>query len=490
MMSMEEEKIDFTRDTLGHEADRLLRTVTRVFLSDIFVDGVALGDSCSIVLDIILRNHYQTRADEICHACSEVPKRKIQTALNVLVQQRILSSERRVHFSVYTKEYIRANAPKENNRKKRNGFVPFDFRYQRQQKSQEMVREEIIQSKERLFYYVDYHSAVEVIRFRLWKLLRTDEVLQTVYKCDNCGKEYCSNDFDQMMDDDCLHHTCTECMAGDVKEISPEGKEVARDKFQRNQFRRVLDPIIKLINVVMKKTFIPFDKFSSEENKLREEMRKMKEKDSNPSVDPSNVVDIEEDFSGCPGAMDKSLRDHNRVIPWFVHHGFFSPLSDEEVDCCSPPNPKHPRISEDAIPPSQEFVEDKEVTKKIRRFDRDLQRMLARTSEDDLVCDTASIRSESVCSGDDQDAISEMEDMPQEPISVPPKQKEQKVIQEQTDFLKVCLGFDEDLLGDQVVCVGGVLRPIVDVSVSDMNGMNDEEYMAFANIVARIAGVC
>jgi len=488
---------DFTRETVGGDADRLLRTVTRAFLSDVTLDSTnALGDTCSIVLDIILRNHHQTCVEDIWRVCGrDVPKTRIQKALNVLVAHRILSEEKRLHYSVHVNEYNRLNAPKDRQmqKPKRRGFTRFVYTYQQQQKTQEMVREEKIESMEKSFYYVDYHAAVEVIRFRLWRLLRTDEVLRTVYKCENekCGKEYSAEEFDMMMSDDLIHHPCAECKC-DVKEISPNGTEVAAERRRRDSFRRALDPVIKLLNKVMKNTYIPFDRFSKEETILREEMRKKKEKDSNPgSIE--DLVDIEEDLSACPGALDMSARDRSRVIPWLVHHGFFSSLnsdttSGEDADLLSP-DVKRRRISEDqkaVVLQNEEVVEDKDVTKKIRKFDRYILQQLAIGSGDEMddVPDTVSIRSGSTCSGDEQEAYSEVEVSPG--LNASPQQQDQ---QYHAESVKVCRDFEESLLANQVVYVRGVLRPVETVTMSDMHNMSDDEYTAFANIIAHIAGV-
>jgi len=480
------------QDTLGHEADKLLRTVSRAFLDDM----------CSIVLDLILRNHYQTCETELRSICKDIPPSQIRDALKKLKDSALITSEDRLHMSVVypqVKEPVRQHA-------KNGGFVRFNYENQQKQRTEEQASEERKQHKQMPFYYVDYHRAVECIRYRLYKLLSDDtKPVFNVYRCDRCNKQYTEVEYMANCNSS-YRSVCPEFGCGgtitDYSGNTARSKVTEENNRRRARFREALQPIIDLVNVVMKKSYVPFEQYSPEEEKIIQEHNREEEKKHANSGFADDVVNIEENLNPCPGALVKSERVRNRVIPWLAHHGFFSNPSSEGVDFIVEEDPdeyapsaKRARVSEDAdadedetvIPLSQLTEEETAILRETQAFDRYLQqRIEAKDSPEDNedVPDTVSIRSGSTFSADDQEVNSDVE-MP--PAVTDPLQEQQKLSHELT--VKVCRDFDEDVLTSHVVYVRGEPVSLETVTLYDVKRMNDAEYDAFGHEVAIIAGI-
>jgi len=502
----EEEAPDVNKDTPGHEADRLLRTITRAFIDNTVVDDLPLADTCSIVLDIILRNHYQTCEEEICRVCRGVQPNRIHKAIGVLVRSGILVFEKRLD------KYVELLQPKTNRHKQvvKGGFVVFQYGNQRMQLSEEQVRQIERQEKQKPFYYVNYHQAVELIRYRLFKLLNDsdEKSASVVYRCTACGKQYSEEqvlyNMDESYESICLQDGC----GGKVKRVVCGSKTAEEER--RKNFLKALQPVINLVNEVMKKTYDSFEQYSPDEERLMHEFEKEVAKKHAVPGAVDDLVDIEESIDRpCPGALDKSVRVRSRAIPWLVHHGFFSHPTeeeetydvDEDVDSSTPaaataaaaaaPAAKRSRVSENSKEEtslSEMTEEDKEIIRKAQSFDRYLQQRLETKQPQmdlDEVPDTVSIRSGSTCS-DEQEPESDAE------ISsafTSPQPDQQKPSQGQMATRKVCQGFDEDILASHGVYVRGELLPLDAITLCDIKRMNDDEYTAFAHEFALVAGI-
>jgi len=488
---MSADSVDVNQDTLGHEADNLLRTVVRAFLDNSEADGLA--DTCSIVLDIILRNHYHTCEEDIARLC-KIGKggsdTKIRKALGILVANHILVFENRLHKKDEYRDELMA--AKERQVPHRMGYQRFNYERQQAQETEEEYKQKQRQKKAKNFFYVDYHKAVEFIRARLWIILHDDEQVGVVYKCRSCGHEYDEEEYQTIMAFNNYRPLCKLC-SGTI------GKIVPKTCLMRSKFLDALRPIINLVNEVLKKTYEPFVQYSPEELRLIEDHKREEEKKNPNSSYTDDVVEIQEDLNPCPGARAKSERVHNCAIPWFVHKGFFSTNSAEEEEenyaaeddsDAKSPDAKRPRISDDAktVVSLSELTQEDKV---IMFFDRDLLEHLELRSPEEmdlLVPDTVSIRSGSTFSADDQDNLSDME-MPASALSSPLQQQQQKLNAEHMVTMKVCRGFDDDVIASRAVSVAGELRPLDSLTQSDLNRMTDDEYVAYANEIALVSGI-
>jgi len=480
---MSGEFYDVNKDTLGHEADRLLRTVTRAFCDNVVGEDGDPADLCSIVLDALLRNHYHTPADDLYRLFgSRVNQRLVRVALGILVKRGLITYEERLHKSV------ELAAPKEKRKETKRGYTQFDYTNQQMQQTQIEAEQKAKERKNKKFYYVDYHRAIELIRYRMWMLLRDNEPVRAVYQCEHCQQQYSQEEYDSCMDINSFQHLCT--CGGHIFSLNQNGNLVSKENLRRARFREALKPITNLLNEVMKKSYPPFDQYSPEEEKIIKQHNISVATAKGGSYGSTDgEVKVEEDLNSCPGALAKSVRVRNRAIPWLVHHGFF--MDPEAL----PPPAKRANVSGDgkdngALDSNQLSDDDKKVIRQIQSFDKYLQQRLEfRSPEDgDDVPDTVSIRSGSSLSADEQEVYSDM-DVPSASSHEQQQQQQQTSLQEQMASVRVCRGFEEDFISSQFVFVGGEMRSLETLTVCDINRMNDDEYVAYANKVAILAGI-
>jgi len=482
-------------ETEGYEADRLLRSVCRAFLDD----------RCSAVLDVILRNHYMTTENDIARVLTGVGLTEIRRVLKELVGAGILSIRTRLPVAL-----LMALPPQRRKIQKKK-FERFSYKNQQMQLSEEQESERKRQSSAIDFYYVDYHEAVEIIRFRLYSLLRERSTPVVFSRCSKCSKEFGDKEYTKLFNWAKKCALCPVCR----EKIVPCGSSKKEDdgNTQQERFLKALQPLISILNIVMKKTFEPFKEYSPEEERRKQEYKRVKEEEKRASAGyVEEVVTIEENLKQpCPGVLSKSERFHNGVIPWLIPSSFFNEdgtpttmgskrerntgrvigrtVDDLET---SPPASKRSHTTDDddetGMVKSLDSLSEKEIEiiRAQQDFDSKLEYALAKVDElqddgeMDVVPDTASIRSGSACSTDEQEICSDMDSSSN--ITSP----QQEPAQDQ----KVLRGFDSDILAPYVVTVAGELHHLSTLAKCDLEQMSDSEYDAYARMVAMIAGVC
>jgi len=491
---------DEKKETDGHEADKLLRTVCRAFLND----------TCSIVLDIILRNHYQTCEDDIVRVCKGVPPTVIRSALATLDDAGLITKDERPPVTIST-----PIPPDQLRRRRPRRYERYVYTNQHKELSVEEERERKKQANVRAFYYVDYHEAVEVIRFRLYRLLKDESGPVAFAKCTKCAKEYSEDAYWKCYNDSAESAYCPACEGV----VSPCGSGRASvsatedgSNTRSSRFEKALQPLINLLGVVMKKSFVPFKDYSDHEQALIEESRKQ-----NASKDRTNagyvdeVVNIQEALEECPGALAKSVRVRNGAIPWLIPSSFFNedgtpcvrtkrPRTGTAKSAALSPAAKKPRAAAEStedddqqkseIPLSDEDVE---VIRATLNFDKRLEEALAHadvSSEDEAMpaydmTDTASIRSGSTCSVE----VTEMYNSDSDGLSNLPSPQQEQDQKNAGLSQRVCSGFDVEVLAPHVVTVDGECRPLNALTIGDLSRMSDAEYDAYAHVVAMIAGI-
>lgn len=535
------------QETAGHEADKLLRTVVRAFYDD----------TCSIVLDIVLRNHYETKEKDIMGICKNVNPQTVREALSKLQKGGLLETDVRQPYWVAASKYQARQGPRYT------GFTRFHYDLQRKQHTEEQDFEERKERKVETFYYVDYTKAIGRIRYRLFKLLSdgTEAYSSTLsaaqkacaerhfaernkgtpdyYACsrgDACPQHYTPEEAMRYMNMATAMLVCPACGSKLVRikgtaSANAKSKEAKENEeaAARARYREALQPLIDVLAVVMRNTYSSFKKYSPEEEKLQNELKRKEEEEKRRSAGyVDDVVIVEESLGPPPGVLDESSRARNGAIPWLVRSTFF----DDDYDgsstgaptavhrdawsaaatAAAEPAAKRAR-SEEAVTTAvttaaaanaatgavnsnkEDDEEDAEARMAMAAFDRQLQELLDATSvpeseaedgdddDDDTVLESdagsAHSTTSSTASGDASAAPSPV--LPAVPQSSPspPLDLAQRV----------CRGFDADVLGARVVTVRGVPCALRALTLGDLRAMSDAEYSQYAHTIAEIAGV-
>jgi len=381
-------------------------------------------------------------------------------------------------------------------------FQRFEYRYQKMQltEQQEKELEKLMKTKE--FYYVDYHSAVEHIRYRLYSLFYQKAQPHVFSLCVECNERFEEEVFRQK------EGRCPSC--GGRMTIT-SGRSVGANKGEGNsrseKFQRALRPLINLLNDVMKKSFVPFKEYSPDEDRLIQEYkREAEERKRASSGYIEEVVNVQETLNPCPSALDNTSGTvRNGDIPWLLPSTFFNQdgtKRSRKDDACGKgiafsPASKRPRFTECAKQGEDNTVvtgwtdDDIDIIKDLQSFDRRMQEVLVKTEgpEEEDTTDTVSIRTGSVSTCDDQEVFSDLDGMSN--ITSPQEDQQKQPQDQMTTMLsqRALCGFDIDVLTQHVVTVGGELHPLNTLTSYDVSRMSDAEYEAYANTVAMIAGI-
>ena len=520
------------RETAGHEADKLLRTVVRAFYDD----------TCSIVLDIVLRNHYETKEKDILGVCKNVNPQVVREALSKLQSAGLLETHVRQPYWVAASKYQARAGPRYR------GFTPFHYDLQRKQQTEEQDFEERKERKAETFYYVNYTKAVERIRYRVFKLLSDgteadSSTLSTaqkacvrqhladlnrgapeLYACSRgaaCPRRYTFDEAARYMNAATAMMACPACgsrlvRVKDTAPASAPSKDAARARY-----REALRPLSDLLNVVTRSTYAAFKEYSPEEEKLLNEHKRKEEEEKRRSAGyVDDIVVVEESLAPPAGALDESIHARNGAIPWLARSTFFdddfgvaaaagsssasaalgsafssSSLSETSSTSTSTstsalePAAKRARNEASAVEEGEngEEEEDAEARAAMAAFDRQLQELLEATAvpeseveededeyDDDVVpeSDGASVHSGSSSSGFSGDGSA---------ASSP--------LMTAAAAQRACRGFAADVLGARVVAVQGVPCALRALTLADLLAMSDAEYRQYGRTIAEIAGV-
>ena len=536
------------QETAGHEADKLLRTVVRAFYDD----------TCSIVLDIVLRNHYETKEKDIMGICKNVNPQTVREALSKLQKGGLLETDVRQPYWVAASKYQARQGPRYT------GFTRFHYDLQRKQHTEEQDFEERKERKVETFYYVDYTKAIGRIRYRLFKLLSdgTEAYSSTLsaaqkacaerhfaernkgtpdyYACsrgDACPQHYTPEEAMRYMNMATAMLVCPACGSKLVRikgtaSANAKSKEAKENEeaAARARYREALQPLIDVLGVVMRNTYSAFKKYSPEEEKLQNELKRKEEEEKRRSAGyVDDVVIVEESLGPPPGVLDESSRARNGAIPWLVRSTFFDDDDDDDPAAAASKDPwgadasvaaaaaavtakataaaepaaKRARSEEDETVArtegNDEDEEDAEARMAMAAFDRQLQELLDATSvpeseaeegdddDDDAVpeSDAGSAHSSSSSSSGDGSAV------PSPVLAAVPSSSSPSSSQSSPEYLaqRVCRGFDADVLGPRAVTVHGVPCALSALTLGDLRAMSDAEYSQYAHTIAEIAGV-
>lgn len=529
------------QETAGHEADKLLRTVVRAFYDD----------TCSIVLDIVLRNHYETKEKDIMGICKNVNPQTVREALSKLQKGGLLETDVRQPYWVAASKYQARQGPRYT------GFTRFHYDLQRKQHTEEQDFEERKERKVETFYYVDYTKAVGRIRYRLFKLLSdgTEAYSSTLsaaqkecaerhfaernrgtpdyYACSRgaaCPQHYTPEEAMRYMNMATAMLVCPACGSKLVRvkgtaSANAKSKEAKENEeaAARARHREALQPLIDVLGVVMRNTYSAFKKYSPEEEKLQNELRRKEEEEKRRSAGyVDDVVIVEESLAPPPGVLDESSRARNGAIPWLVRSAFFDDDDDDSgcvnadaaaaaaaqkdtwnaasATAAAPPAAKRARSEEgegeeEKEKAAAEDEEDVEARMAMAAFDRQLQELLDATSvpeseaedDDDTVLESDAGSAHSSTSSSSSEGGSDASAVSSPVLAA---------VSSSSSFAgaaaasqRVCRGFDADVLGARVVAVRGVPCALSALTLGDLRAMSDAEYSQYAHTIAEIAGV-